>query len=211
MRLISNDPLQTPLIDPGLLNEEYDLLVLREAVKSARAYIAEPVWKDYVLDPHGSVSGATTDAELDASIRETALAFTHPVGGAIMSAKDANYGVVNPDLRVKGIDGLRIVDASVLVCYFTFSDVKGVLIFSLSHYYSHVFQVLIHKQQFMSSQKELRTSLKQHTTNLSLNDRLKTSSSLRPHRGFRLFRGLATHIITHCISSHCVSSVSLGP
>jgi choline dehydrogenase-like flavoprotein len=39
----------------------------------------------------------------------------HLVGSAAMSAPDADYGVVNPDLRVKGVTGLRIVDASVMV------------------------------------------------------------------------------------------------
>ncbi|KAF9536329.1 hypothetical protein CPC08DRAFT_652173, partial [Agrocybe pediades] len=61
-----------------------------------------------------SVTNATTDAELEAFVRSTTSTLFHPVGTAAMSAKDAGYGVVDPDLRVKGVDGLRIVDASVL-------------------------------------------------------------------------------------------------
>jgi len=115
IRLASNDPLHPPLINPGLLSDDFDLAVLREAVKSSRRYVAGPAWNNYVLGPQGAVSSAKTDAELDASIRENALAFTHPVGSAGMSAKDAAYGVVDPDLTVKGIAGLRVVDASILV------------------------------------------------------------------------------------------------
>ena len=39
----------------------------------------------------------------------------HPVGTASMTARDAKWGVVDPDLKVKGVEGVRVVDASVLV------------------------------------------------------------------------------------------------
>jgi choline dehydrogenase len=56
-----------------------------------------------------------SDAALDAYIRATAIPGLHCVGGAAMSPKYARWGVVDPDLRVKGVTGLRIVDASVMV------------------------------------------------------------------------------------------------
>ena len=39
----------------------------------------------------------------------------HPVGTASMTARDAKWGVVDPDLKVKGVEGVRVVDASVFV------------------------------------------------------------------------------------------------
>ena len=57
----------------------------------------------------------TTDAELDAFILQIAGSADHPVGTAAMSAEDSGWGVVGPDLRVKGVESLRIVDASVMV------------------------------------------------------------------------------------------------
>lgn len=71
-----------------------------------------PAWNGFLLAPQ---LNATTDDELNDFIRSTGSNFEHPTGTAAMSAVDADYGVVDPDLRVKGIDGLRIVDASILV------------------------------------------------------------------------------------------------
>lgn len=88
---------------------------MRYALQSARRFLGGPAWKDYILSPAGSFVNATTDALLDAYARESTFSTAHPVGTAAMSPKGAKYGVVDPDLRVKGVSGLRIVDASVLV------------------------------------------------------------------------------------------------
>lgn len=88
---------------------------MRESVKSARRFLAATVWKDYVIGPAGAFANATTDELLDQYARDGAFSTAHAVGTASMSAKDSKYGVVNPDLRVKGVSGLRIVDASVMV------------------------------------------------------------------------------------------------
>lgn len=88
---------------------------MREAVKAAQRYVAGPAWKDYIISPHLPKATDTSDAQLDTFIRANTGAILHGVGTAAMSAKNAKGGVVNPDLRVKGISGLRIVDASVLV------------------------------------------------------------------------------------------------
>lgn len=88
---------------------------MREAVKSATRFLSAPVWKGYVLAPFGALANATTDDLLDQYIRNQTGTSAHPVGTAAMSAKNATNGVVDPDLRVKGLSGLRIVDASILV------------------------------------------------------------------------------------------------
>ncbi|KAG6896163.1 hypothetical protein C0992_009912 [Termitomyces sp. T32_za158] len=87
---------------------------MREAVRSARRFLAAPAWKDYVIGPVGGLVNATTNELLDEYIRRNAGTSAHPVGTAAMSAENASFGVVDPDLQVKGVKGLRIVDASIM-------------------------------------------------------------------------------------------------
>lgn len=91
------------------------MFAMREAIASVRRFVEAPVWQGFVLGPTGPFALITDDASLDTFIRNGTGTSAHPVGTAGMSAKTANYGVVDPDLRVKGISGLRIVDASILV------------------------------------------------------------------------------------------------
>ncbi|KAJ6494980.1 aryl-alcohol oxidase [Mycena vulgaris] len=111
--LNSNDPLATPLINPNLLGSKVDLFIMREAVKSALRFASAPAWANYVISPVG-LNFTSTDAELDDFIRANVGSVFHPAGSASMSPKGAAWGVVDPDLRVKGLKGLRIVDLSVV-------------------------------------------------------------------------------------------------
>jgi len=98
-----------------MLDTDFDVAGMIEAVRSVRRFVAAPAWDNYIIAP---VNNATTDAELEALIRSTTSTLFHPVGSAAMTAKNASFGVVDPDLRVKGANGLRIVDASVIVSLF---------------------------------------------------------------------------------------------
>jgi len=92
---------------------------MREAVKAVKRFVSAPAWKDYIIGPFGeSFQSATDDKSIDAYVRELTTTIFHPVGTASMSPVNAKSGVVNPDLSVKGTDGLRIVDASVFVRFF---------------------------------------------------------------------------------------------
>lgn len=75
--------------------------------------MAAPIWSDYIISPFST--NATSDADLETYIQSAAGIAEHPVGTASMSARNASYGVVDPDLKVKGANGLRIVDASIVV------------------------------------------------------------------------------------------------
>jgi choline dehydrogenase-like flavoprotein len=112
--LNSSDPLADPLINPNILGSEVDVFIMREAVKSAMRFTTAPAWQSYVISPFG-LNYTSTDAEIDDFVRENAGTVYHPVGTASMSPKDATWGVVDPDLSVKGLTGLRIVDLSVVV------------------------------------------------------------------------------------------------
>ncbi|KAJ7242975.1 glucose-methanol-choline oxidoreductase [Mycena rebaudengoi] len=109
----SSNPFDPPVIDPGLLASDFDLLTLREALKRAQKFVSAPVWKNYIIAPIEDLENIPSEA-LDKHIRNSALAGLHMVGSAGMSARNAGYGVVDPNLLVKGVSGLCIIDASVI-------------------------------------------------------------------------------------------------
>ena len=112
VRLKSKDPRELPAVTLNLLSDPEDLATLRAGIRAARRIYRTP--------PQGDLTGAEklpgeavqSDADLDAFIRETNYVSMHPVGTCAMGAgPDA---VVDPDLRVIGVEGLRVVDASVM-------------------------------------------------------------------------------------------------
>jgi choline dehydrogenase len=108
----SSDPFESPVIDVRFLQSNIDVFTGREAIKKVLNFFKAPIWRDYIIAPIVDVENLTDDA-LDQFIRNSASAAFHLVGTAAMSAKGAQYGVVDPDLRVKGASRLRIIDASV--------------------------------------------------------------------------------------------------
>lgn len=116
IKIRSNNPFDAPIIDPGLLTNEYDRVIMRQAVKSAKLFMSAPAWNGYTIGPSPALANTTTDAEIDAYVAANAGTIFHPVGTSSMSPKGSSSGVVDPDLRVKKVLGLRVVDASVMVC-----------------------------------------------------------------------------------------------
>ncbi len=110
--LKSTNPNDAPLIQPNSLSAESDLRTLREGVKIARRVVAQPAFDAYrgeELNPGPSVQ---SNEDIDQFIRNTAITIYHPVGTAKMG-KDAS-AVVDASLRVRGVQGLRVVDASIM-------------------------------------------------------------------------------------------------
>ncbi|KAH9039645.1 aryl-alcohol-oxidase from pleurotus Eryingii [Lactarius pseudohatsudake] len=112
--LASANTFDAPNIDLALLNSDFDIFTIREAIKAALRFAAAPAWRDYVIGPFGDLAEAKTDAEIEAYARSHSASVFHPSSTAFMSRKGSARGVVNPDLSVKETIGLRIVDASVL-------------------------------------------------------------------------------------------------
>ncbi|KAF5391126.1 hypothetical protein D9757_003047 [Collybiopsis confluens] len=115
-----SNPTGPPLINPNYLSSEYDVLVMRQAILTGFEFLSshEP-WTSYLGTPTeglGEVIAAvgTNDfSAMDNFVRNSIQNGAHLVGTAAMSPYGADWGVVDPDLHVKGLERLRVVDASV--------------------------------------------------------------------------------------------------
>ncbi|KAJ7510655.1 aryl-alcohol oxidase [Mycena galericulata] len=114
LTLNSSNPFDQPIINPNLLGSEFDLFVMTEAVAAARNFVKAKAWEGYGIREFEDLAAATTNATLEAYIRANTATVFHPVGTASMSPRGARFGVVDPDLLVKGVSALRIIDASIL-------------------------------------------------------------------------------------------------
>jgi choline dehydrogenase-like flavoprotein len=111
--LASADPTAAPLIDPKFLDDPRDLELLIKGFKMMRQIIEAPPLAEYRgRDKH--TEGLTTDAQIADAIRARADTVYHPVGTCKMGPDDDPKAVVDSRLRVRGIDGLRVVDASIM-------------------------------------------------------------------------------------------------
>jgi choline dehydrogenase len=112
LALRSADPLEHPAIRPHYFAEPSDLDALADGVRLARALAATRAYAELLGDPVApSASVQTQEAQRD-WIRETADTIFHPAGTCRMGL-DAT-AVVDPALRVRGVEGLRVADASVM-------------------------------------------------------------------------------------------------
>jgi choline dehydrogenase-like flavoprotein len=111
LKLASPDPFKAPLIDPAFLAEREDVDRMIIGFKKMREIMYAPA-----LSPYRGAelfSGAArSDAEIEAFIRERADTIYHPVGSCRMGPADTDP--LDAELRVKGIDGLRVIDASMM-------------------------------------------------------------------------------------------------
>jgi choline dehydrogenase len=112
IRLASADPAAPPHIDPRYLSDPADLKPLIEGFKMAREIFATAPLKRYVGAEYIPTDNPRSDAEIEAFVRTSAETIYHPVGTCKMGVDE--MAVVDPMLRVRGIEGLRVVDASVM-------------------------------------------------------------------------------------------------
>jgi choline dehydrogenase len=114
VRLASSDPLAPPAIDPRYLTDPdgLDARTLREGVRLARRVLAAAPLARHVTGELLPGEAAADDDAIDAHLRARSQTLYHPVGTCPMGEDDA--AVVTPDLRLRGLDGLRVVDASVI-------------------------------------------------------------------------------------------------
>ncbi len=110
--LKSADPLAHPAIQPNYLQNETDLRTLRDGFKMLRDIFRQKAFEPYGGDEFIPGPAVETDAEIDAYHRAAGESLYHPVGTCKMGRDE--MAVVDETLRVRGLEALRVVDASIM-------------------------------------------------------------------------------------------------
>lgn len=112
LTLASRDPLAAPAIDPAFLSHDDDLQRLLRGLKLMRRVLQQPALAALGAQELPASRGAQTDAQITQFLRNRADTIYHPVGSCRMGPGPQD--VVDAQLRVHGLQGLRVVDASVM-------------------------------------------------------------------------------------------------
>ncbi len=110
--LQSADPMAAPGIDPKFLSDERDLQTMIRGAKKTRAILETSALAKYRHKEMFGLHDNMTDAEWEQHIRNRSDTVYHPVGTCKMGVDD--MAVVDPRLKVKGVEGLRVADASIM-------------------------------------------------------------------------------------------------
>jgi choline dehydrogenase-like flavoprotein len=111
VRLASSDPLAAPLIDPAYLKDPLDAQVLLDGMEIIRAAVGAGDMESDVAELHPG-GGYRDRAALGEELPNRATTVYHPVGSCRMGSDER--AVVDPQLRVRGISGLRVADSSIM-------------------------------------------------------------------------------------------------
>jgi choline dehydrogenase-like flavoprotein len=107
VRLASSDPTAQPIVRNAFYAEEDDMERMVDAFRLAQEICAQPSFAPYAADPYTLPAGDSDEA-LRAHVAATTFEIYHPVGTCAIGS------VVDPELRVEGLEALRVVDASVM-------------------------------------------------------------------------------------------------
>ena len=114
IELISADPRKAPRIRQNFLATDNDWKTLRAGLRIARDVCRQTAMLPFMAREIAPGDGAVTDADLDAHIRADTITVHHPLGTCKMGVAADPMAVVDPELRVFGAEGLRVVDGSVM-------------------------------------------------------------------------------------------------
>jgi choline dehydrogenase-like flavoprotein len=112
VRLASADPMADPLIDPAFLRDTDDLQRLVRGFRLMRGILQQPALARHGGRESAASAGAQSDEQIERFVRDHADTIYHPVGSCRMGPGPLD--VVDAQLRVHGVQGLRVVDASVM-------------------------------------------------------------------------------------------------
>jgi choline dehydrogenase-like flavoprotein len=112
VRLASADPFDAPLADSAFLHNPLDLRFLVEAIKYTRQIVDTSAFKPFNPVYAKAFANVTTEADFEYYTRNSTATFQHPAG-TCKAGPFEEGGVVDTEFRVYGVNGLRVVDASV--------------------------------------------------------------------------------------------------
>lgn len=114
LRIASGNFRDAPLISPNYLDTDEDRKVAANSLRQVRNIMAQPAMKQYAPEEFKPGVQYQTDDELARLAGDIASTIFHPVGTVKMGRDDDDTAVLDPHLRLKGVVGLRVVDASVM-------------------------------------------------------------------------------------------------
>jgi 4-pyridoxate dehydrogenase len=112
--LRSSNPAQPPIIRQNFLATERDRRTIRLIIRRMREIGAQAPLHPFIAEELSPGAGHTTDADIDAFVRRTAITLHHPVGTCKMGTERDESAVLDSRLRVRGLAGLRVIDGSAL-------------------------------------------------------------------------------------------------
>ena len=114
LTLASTDPRAPVHVDMNFLSRDADLKLMRTGLRLAREIFRQAPLRDFIAAETAPGLDKLSDGDLDAYIRASATTVYHPLGTCKMGVDSDETAVVDPELKVRGIEGLRVVDASVM-------------------------------------------------------------------------------------------------
>jgi choline dehydrogenase-like flavoprotein len=112
--LASADPTAAPLIRQNFLATERDRRTMREIIRRMREIGSRAPLRRFIADELAPGADQTSDEQIDAFIRHTAITLHHPVGTCKMGTATDNMAVVDQNLRVLGVKNLCVIDGSAM-------------------------------------------------------------------------------------------------
>ena len=114
VRITSADPAVAPEVQPNYLDDDHDCEVVVRGLKMARQYLHSPQLARWVQNEEVPGAGVDSDADILEYARKTGNTGYHLVGSCMMGPRANPLAVVDPSLKVHGLSGLRVIDASVM-------------------------------------------------------------------------------------------------
>jgi choline dehydrogenase-like flavoprotein len=114
VRLRSSDPLAQPMLQDVHLSDDADVATLREGIKLGRQLLAAKSFDQYRDEEVYPGVAVQSDEDIDAYVRKTTHSANALVGSCRMGRVDDQAAVLDPEMRVRGVGSLRVVDASAM-------------------------------------------------------------------------------------------------
>lgn len=112
LKIRSTNPGEHPVIQPNYFSDPDDIRVCREGIRIGREIVGQKAFDPFRGTEYAPGAAVRTDAEIDAYLRQNVETIYHPVGTCKMGAD--GMAVVDDRLRVHGVEGLRVADASIM-------------------------------------------------------------------------------------------------